>query len=124
MIYAILFIGGGLGTVLRFAVYRIALTVLPAGFPFGTFIVNIFGSFVMGILAAWFLRSPALAAQWRLFLMTGVLGGFTTFSAFSLDAFELWQRQSHGLAVLYVISSVVASIAAVCAGGYLVRAVS
>lgn len=78
--------------------------------------MNILGSFLMGLLAALLAEGPAASQPWRLFLTTGVLGGFTTFSAFSLDALTLWQRGQTGLAALYVAASVLLSLAAIALG--------
>ncbi len=92
-------------------------------FPWGTFIVNVVGSLVMGLMVAWFaFRADAGISQHaRLFLTTGLLGGFTTFSAFSLDAALLWERNAPGLAAAYVLGTVIVSIAALFAGLWLVR---
>jgi CrcB protein len=95
-------------------------------FPWSTFLVNVVGSFVMGALIAW-LTSRAqepLHESARLFLATGVLGGFTTFSAFSLDAVALWERGDTGFALAYVAASVVLSIAGLVAGLTLARSLA
>ncbi len=94
--------------------------------PWGTYTVNIVGSLVMGLLAGYFAfrAGAAWTQQGRLLLMTGILGGFTTFSAFSLDSVLLWERGQIGYAALYVVSSVLISLAALVAGMSLVRAVS
>jgi CrcB protein len=91
------------------------------GFPFGTFIVNIFGSFIMGALAGYFAFRPGVAQHIRLFLTTGLLGGFTTFSAFSLDAALLIERHNYALAAGYVVGSVAASVSALFFGLALFR---
>jgi CrcB protein len=115
--YLWVFLGAGIGGALRHGVNRAGLAIVGPGFPAGTLFVNIVGCFAMGLLAGFFayrgeLTSPAT----RLFLTTGVLGGFTTFSAFSLDAAVLWQRGQMGVAVGYVAASVLVSIAAVFFG--------
>lgn len=114
----LVFAGAGLGGVLRHLTNLACLRWFGAGFPWGTLAVNVGGSLVMGLLAAW-LASRA-GAQWsqdmRLLLMTGVLGGFTTFSAFSLDAWLMWERGAVFHAGAYVLASVVLSIAALGAG--------
>ena len=84
-------------------------TLFGFGFPFGTLIVNIVGSFVMGLLAGYFAFRPGIGQHMRLFLTTGILGGFTTFSAFSLDTALLIERHAYGLAAGYVVGSVAAS---------------
>lgn len=109
------FLGAGLGGVLRWLVGLAALRLLGPGFPWGTLAVNVAGCFAMGVVAALVLaRLPGETA--RLFLMTGLLGGFTTFSAFSLDAVALWERDAIGLAAAYVAASVTLSVAALVAG--------
>ena len=105
-------LGGAAGSVARYGVTRAAAAVSP-GFPLGTLIVNVAGSLAMGVLAAALLpRAGAYAPL----LMTGLLGGFTTFSAFSLDAVTLWTRGAQGLAVGYVAASVTLSLAALALG--------
>jgi CrcB protein len=117
--------GGGIGAGARHLVNVGAARLLGVAFPWGTLTVNVVGSFVMGALAAWFaFRGVGGGQHLRLFLATGILGGFTTFSSFSLDSIVLWERGAHGLAALYVGASVVVSIAALCAGLALVRAIA
>jgi CrcB protein len=91
------------------------------GFPWGTFVINITGSTVMGLIAGYLAFRGEASQPWRLFLMTGILGGYTTFSAYSLDAALLYERGELGLAALYVIGSVVLSIVGLFAGLALVR---
>ena len=86
------------------------------GFPYGTLIVNVVGSFLMGLLAGYFAFRPGVGQHARLFLTTGILGGFTTFSAFSLDTALLVERHAYGLAAGYAVGSVVASVAALFFG--------
>jgi len=105
--------GGALGATLRYASYR-AMPWHGPGFPVATLAVNVAGSFVMGLLAALFAHRGGHV--WAPFLLTGLLGGFTTFSAFSLDTFTLWERGQVGLALAYVVASVLLSLAAVVAG--------
>ena len=121
--YLLVFIGGGIGSVLRFAVYHLARLWLPPDFPWGTLAVNALGGLAAGGVAGWILaRSAGGADATSLFLMTGLLGGFTTFSAFSLDAVLLWQRGETGTALLYVLASVLLAIGGVMAGLSGVRA--
>src|ERR687895_2052593 len=108
--YAIVFLGGGIGAALRHGVNLGAARWLGVGFPFGTLIVNVTGSLVMGLIAGYFAFKSDASQHWRLFLTTGILGGFTTFSAFSLDAALLYERGNLGLAALYVLASVLLSI--------------
>jgi CrcB protein len=106
---------------LRHAVNVGAARLFGFGFPFGTFIVNVTGSLVMGLIAGWFALRGDASQSWRLFLTTGILGGYTTFSSFSLDAALLYERGAVGLAALYVAASVVLSIAGLFAGLWIVR---
>lgn len=119
--YLIVFLGAGIGGAMRHGVNVATLALFGPGFPFGTLIVNIVGSFVMGLFAGWFALKLDPGTAWRLFLATGVLGGFTTFSAFSLDAALLFERGNHGLAAGYVLLSVALSILALFAGLALTR---
>ena len=122
----LVFLGGGLGAALRHGVNMGCARLCGTAFPWGTFSVNILGSFIMGLIVAWFaFRSGEGHNQdLRLFLTTGVLGGFTTFSAFSLDSILLWERGEAGLAAGYAAASVALSIGALAAGLALVRALS
>ena len=116
-------LGGALGSVGRYLVVdRVARLAGPA-FPWGTMTVNGVGGLAIGLLAGLFAARPGLA-EWRYFLVTGVLGGFTTFSAFSLDAVSLAQRGAWADATLYVAGSLVVSLAGTLAGFWLVRAVT
>ena len=120
--YLVVFLGGGLGAVLRHGV-NVGLARWPAtGFPLSTLTVNVTGSIVMGLIAGYFAFKGGGASQhWRLFLTTGILGGYTTFSAFSLDVALLYERGALMLAALYVVGSVLLSIAGLFAGLMLVR---
>ena len=86
MAFFIVFLGGGLGAALRHGVNLGVARLLGNGFPYATFFINVTGSFVMGLMAAWFAFKGGAPQHWRLFLTTGMLGGYTTFSTFSLDA--------------------------------------
>src|SRR5882762_5953613 len=121
MNYLLVFIGGGLGSTLRHFVNVVSARVLGTAFPYHTFIINITGSTVMGLIAGYLAFRGEASQPWRLFLMTGVLGAYTTFSAFSLDAALLYERGEIGLALLYVLGSVVLSIAGLFAGLALMR---
>lgn len=114
--YAIVFLGAGIGGALRHGVNVSAVRLFGLGFPLGTLIVNVFGSLAMGLLAGYFAYRTGIPQHMRLFLTTGVLGGFTTFSAFSLDVALLMERHAYGLAAAYAGLSVVASLAALFAG--------
>lgn len=117
------FLGGGIGSALRYGVGRAALAVVGPNFPLGTLVVNLLGCTLMGVLAEWFAwRDTGIDASVKLFLATGVLGGFTTFSAFALDAVALWQRGEALTAAAYAAGSVVLSIVGFLAGMALMRA--
>ena len=124
--YLLVFLGAGIGGALRHGVNLGCARFCGVAFPWGTLAVNVAGSFVMGALAAWlaFRAGEGWSQPLRLFLATGILGGFTTFSAFSLDAVLIWERGEAGLAAAYVAVSVVLSIAGLVAGLALVRAVA
>lgn len=121
MDYLLVFAGGGIGAALRHGVNRAALAALGSSFPFGTLFVNVAGSFAMGVLAALFLAKGIGDQGLRLFLTTGILGGFTTFSAFSLDAILLWERGAWTALAIYLAGSVTLSIAALAVGMVAVR---
>ena len=113
--YLLVFVGGGLGAMARHGVNRAGLALLGPGFPWWTIAVNVLGSFLIGLLAGLF-GALETGHNARLFLTTGFLGGFTTFSAFSLDALTLWERGAAVEAGLYVGGSVIASLIAAAAG--------
>lgn len=119
--FLIVFFGAGIGGTLRHGVNTMAMLLFGPGFPFGTLTVNIVGCLAMGLLAGWLAFKGEASQPWRLFLMTGVLGGFTTFSAFSLDLVLLWERGLAGCAVIYAGASVLLSLTAVIAGLWLMR---
>lgn len=122
--FFIVFVGGGLGAALRHGINLALARYLGTAFPFGTLAVNVSGSIVMGLLAGYFAFKGDASQHWRLFLTTGILGGYTTFSAFSLDAALLYERGAVGLALVYVLASVVASIVGLLAGLWMVRALT
>lgn len=103
-------VGGALGATGRYLVNVSAMRLLGPGFPWGTVVVNVVGSFLMGLLVVVLARRGG--THLAPFLMTGLLGGFTTFSAFSLDSATLWQRGEVGLMAVYVMGTVLVSIAA------------
>ena len=121
MLYLIVFIGAGIGGALRHGVNVGAARYFGFGFPYGTLIVNIVGSFVMGLFAGYFAFRPGVPQHLRLFLTTGILGGFTTFSSFSLDTALLIERHSFGLAAGYMVGSVAAGVSALFFGLALFR---
>ncbi|MCB2116913.1 MAG: fluoride efflux transporter CrcB [Rhodobacteraceae bacterium] len=107
-------LGGALGASARYLVNVSAIRLLGPGFPWATLLVNVAGSFLMGALVVVLAHKDA--TRLAPLLMTGVLGGFTTFSAFSLDALTLWERGQTGPATLYVVGSVVLSLVAIALG--------
>lgn len=115
--------GGALGAVGRHLVGAAALRLFGAGFPVGTVTVNIVGSFLMGALVALMALKLSPSPELRAFLTVGLLGGFTTFSAFSLDAVLLYERGAFAAAAAYVAVSVVCSIGGLVAGLQIVRQV-
>jgi CrcB protein len=119
--YLIVFVGGGLGAALRHGINILFARMLGTAFPYGTLTVNVTGSLIMGLIAGYFAFKGDASQNWRLFLTTGILGGYTTFSAFSLDVALLYERGEIGLAALYVGASVVISIAGLFAGLALAR---
>lgn len=118
-------LGGGLGAAGRHLVNLAALRTFGPGFPAGTLTVNVLGSLAMGLLVGWLAARPEGSSNaLRLFLATGVLGGFTTFSAFSLDAVSLWERGEAATALIYAAASVVVSIAALAVGLLVMRSLT
>lgn len=113
--------GGAVGASLRHFTGIATMRWLGTSFPWGTLTVNVIGSFVMGVFIEWLARRADSSAELRLFMATGLLGGFTTFSAFSLDAAVLWERGNEVLAASYVAANVCGAIAALFAGLWLVR---
>lgn len=112
--YALVFLGAGVGGALRHGLNLAALHMLGSRFPFGIFGINVAGSLIMGLVAGWLsLHEGSNWAPWtRLFVATGVLGGFTTFSSFSLDVVALIEDGALGLAALYALGSLVVAVAA------------
>jgi|SoiMethySBSTD1v2_1073268.scaffolds.fasta_scaffold1641448_2 CrcB protein len=118
--YLIIFAGAGLGGMARHAV-NMAAARFGLAFAWGTLAVNIAGSFLMGVLTAWFALRTGVPQHARLFLTTGLLGGFTTFSAFSLDSALMWERGDFIELALYAGGSVILSVAGLFAGMAAVR---
>lgn len=126
MKFLIVFLGAGIGGAARYATGLLfarfaALTV----FPISTFIVNIVGSLLMGLIIGFFTtrggQEAVLSDSWKLFLTTGIMGGFTTFSAFSLETVLLMENGDIGTALVYILSSVILGATALLAGLYLMR---
>jgi CrcB protein len=119
--YAVVFVGAGVGGAIRHFMNIHVARLMGTHFPWYTFVINISGSLVMGLVAGWFIMKGAGTGHLRLFLATGILGGYTTFSAFSLDAMLLWERGEHLLAAYYVGGSVVLSILGLAIGLWIMR---
>lgn len=118
-------LGGAVGAWLRYVVGRLVLrTIGPVAadaFPWATLLINVSGCFLMGLLAGWLARYGQGGEGTRLLLGVGLLGGFTTFSAFSLEIANLAQRGAAGLAALYAVASVVAGVVGLFAGLAMMR---
>lgn len=121
--YLIVFVGAGIGGVLRHGVNLAAARLLGTAFPYGTMFVNLAGSLTMGLIVGYFAFKGDGGQDARLFLTTGILGGFTTFSAFSLDVAMLIERGDIANAALYGGVSVAGSVLALFAGLWLTRLV-
>ena len=122
--YLIVFAGCGIGGALRHFVNVWVPRIAGTNFPFHTLTVNVLGSFVMGVLTAYFALRSETSQAWKLFLTTGILGGFTTFSAFSLDTALLFERGTAATAIAYVLVSVLASIGGLFLGLQLIRSLA
>ncbi|AUW42711.1 fluoride efflux transporter CrcB [Rhizobium beringeri] len=116
--------GGAIGSVLRYYVGQWALRLMGPAFPWGTLAVNVVGCFVIGVFAELIARKFNASTELRLLLITGFLGGFTTFSAFSLDAISLFERGEAVAGGIYIAASVGFSMAAVIAGLAVMRALA
>ena len=119
--FLLVFVGSGIGGMARHGVGLLALKWFGPGFPVATLFINITGSLIMGIVAEYWALKSGLPQPARLFLTTGVIGGFTTFSAFSLETALLWERGQPLLAAIYVSASVSLSVGALFAGLWLIR---
>lgn len=119
----LVFIGGGTGAALRHLVNMASLKMMGPGFPWGTLTVNILGSFLMGVFVELLALKLSATSDVRLLIATGFLGGFTTFSAFSLDVAVMFERGALTTAGIYIIGSVVLSILGLFAGLSAVRTI-
>lgn len=114
--FLIVFLGGGIGAALRHGVNLLMARSAGTAFPYATLFENVSGSIVMGLLAGYFAFKTGAPQHLRLFLTTGILGGYTTFSTYSLDAMLLYERGEMGLAALYVVGSVVLGVGGLAVG--------
>jgi camphor resistance protein CrcB len=110
--YLLVFLGGGLGSMARYGLSVFGMRLVGQGFPWPTLLINIAGSAFMGLLTGWLAAQGNAPQALRLFIATGILGGFTTFSTFSLETVLLYERGQAGLAVAYVAASVAVGVAA------------
>ena len=117
-------LGGALGAMMRHGVNMASLKIMGPDFPYGTLTANIFGSLAIGILAGCFAHFASWSQELRLFLVVGILGGFTTFSSFSLDTILLFEKGATLQATLYVALSFFVSLAATLGGLWMVRMVA
>ena len=107
-------IGGAIGASARYLTGLVAVRVMGPGFPWGTMTVNVVGSFLMGVIVVY--MAERSGQRFSPFLVTGILGSYTTFSSFSLDALEIYERGQLGIAAIYVTASVLLSLGAIFAG--------
>jgi len=122
MAYLVVFLGAGIGGAARHGMNLLVMRLVVTQFPLHTLLINVLGSFLMGVVVEVLATRTGTTQMWRLFLTTGILGGFTTFSAFSLEAVVLYERSQLLLAAAYVFSSVVLAIGGLAAGMAIVRA--
>jgi CrcB protein len=122
--FLIVFIGGGIGAALRHGFNLAFARLFGTAFPYATLFENVSGSIAMGSLVALFAFRAGIPQHWQLFLTTGILGGYTTFSTFSLDVALLYERGEIGLAALYILLSVLLSISGLFGGLALVRSLT
>lgn len=114
--YLFVMLGGAFGAASRFFVGTLAAKWYSGLFPLGTFVINVTGSFLAGVLMMFFLNRPWMDGNWRLFLVTGILGGYTTFSSFEWDIFSAVRGGAAAVALSYVVLSVVAGLIGVSIG--------
>jgi len=114
-------LGGALGTSLRYILGTATLKTFGPDYPYGTMIANVLGGFLMGVLVGWLAHKVSGGQNLRLFLGVGLLGGFTTFSAFSLDAFLMYEKKAYGALAGYIGGSVILSIGALIIGLIIAR---
>lgn len=117
----VIWLGGGLGSVLRYLMQIGISRLFTVSFPAGTFIVNITGCFIIGVLYGIANRYSWLTIEWRLFLITGMCGGYTTFSSFSYEGITLFRQENYLYFFLYTILSVVIGLLATLGGTYVVK---
>ena len=116
-------LGGFLGTIARFLSHQLVVRFYPVVFPIGTLAINLAGCLIIGVFYSWFEKNQVLSPEWRLFLTTGFCGGFTTFSAFTIESLLLMQHREYFYLSIYVAVSVIGGIAATFLGMWLMRTI-
>ncbi|HXC37593.1 MAG TPA: fluoride efflux transporter CrcB [Burkholderiales bacterium] len=119
--YLIVFAGAGVGGAMRHGMNELVSNLAGTRFPWGIMAINVSGSLLLGLFAGYFAFKGEASQHWRLFLTTGICGGYTTFSTFSLDTVLLWERGEATMAIVYVVASVLISIAALVLGMWAMR---
>ena len=119
--YIAIAFGGAIGAVSRYWLYSAVQRLHDSGFPLGTFVVNVLGSFLIGVFFVLLAEKAQIAEQWRPVIVVGFLGGLTTFSTFSLDALLLFEQGHYNTALFYIISSVALCLIAAFAGMQITR---
>ncbi len=119
--YIAIAFGGAIGAVSRYWLYSAVQRLHDSGFPLGTFVVNVLGSFLIGVFFVLLAEKAQIAEQWRPIIVVGFLGGLTTFSTFSLDALLLFEQGHYNTALFYIISSIVLCLIVAFAGMQLTR---
>lgn len=117
--YLVVILGGGLGAVTRFWVGSVVAKVYSGPFPAGTFLINVTGSLLIGVLMTLFVNRPALHSNWRLFLVTGILGGYTTFSSFEWELLTTLRNGAAAVGFLYMGASAVIGLFAAWIGFFI-----
>jgi CrcB protein len=113
--------GGFIGSALRYLMQRLSALIFPVSFPYGTFIVNLLGAFIIGVLFAISEQTTLIGPQWRIFAITGILGGFTTFSSFTLDTMNLLRESQYLYAITYISLTIVLGIMFTIAGYLIIK---
>ncbi|MBV8549962.1 MAG: fluoride efflux transporter CrcB [Acidobacteriaceae bacterium] len=109
--YLVVMLGGAVGAVSRFLLGSAIMRIYSTAFPLGTFVINVTGSFLIGVLMTLFLNRPGIHSNWRLFLVTGILGGYTTFSSFEWETLAALRNGAASVAVVYVAASAALGLA-------------